>query len=190
MVSPVFPLPLSSSRNANSQNTATSHADQRQRRGGFCLHLWALSRGPGATRQSHPEGLHVLHCRVPDRRLNAPPLFKQVLGVAQPIHSTESIWRRATELEGMGARFNVKSEVIIVDQTPVFDQLSQVVETAVRPPSLIASSLIASSDRFLRDNRPRSKDSPLRGASSSPTCARPSATTSPSSCRRTEHPRS
>jgi len=56
-----------------------------------------------------------------------------VLGVAQPIHSTESIWRRATELEGMGARFNVKSEVIVVDQTPVFDQLSQVVETAVRP---------------------------------------------------------
>jgi NAD+ synthase (glutamine-hydrolysing) len=58
------------------------------------------------------------------KKPNSP--IQKVLGVAQPIHSTASIWQRALECgEKMGA------EVITVDQTPIFDALSSLVENAV-----------------------------------------------------------
>lgn len=58
------------------------------------------------------------------KKPNSP--IKKVLGIAQPIHSTGSIWKRAYECgEKMGA------EIITVDQSSLFDQLSESVEKAV-----------------------------------------------------------
>jgi NAD+ synthase (glutamine-hydrolysing) len=53
--------------------------------------------------------------------------LKRVLGVAQPIHSTEKIWKRALEL---GDAFK-NIEVKIVDQTAVYDQLSKLVDDSI-----------------------------------------------------------
>lgn len=52
--------------------------------------------------------------------------IKRVLGIAQPIHSTDSIWRRALELRDA---FN--AEVSVVNQSDCFDLLSKKVEEAV-----------------------------------------------------------
>jgi len=58
------------------------------------------------------------------KKKNSP--IKRVIGVAQPIHSTESIWKRAIECgEKMGA------EVITVDQSDIHTQLSERVEKAL-----------------------------------------------------------
>jgi NAD+ synthase (glutamine-hydrolysing) len=52
--------------------------------------------------------------------------IKRVLGVAQPIHSTEKIWKRALEL---GKALDI--ETITVDQSEVFDLLKSTVDKAV-----------------------------------------------------------
>lgn len=49
------------------------------------------------------------------------------MGIAQPIHSTEKIWKRALELQ----HHFPKSEIITVDQTPVFDLLKPLVDQSV-----------------------------------------------------------
>mmetsp|Transcript_11152 Transcript_11152/g.45415 ORF Transcript_11152/g.45415 Transcript_11152/m.45415 type:complete len:298 (-) Transcript_11152:94-987(-) len=51
--------------------------------------------------------------------------IEKVLGIAQPIKSTASIWQRALECrETMGA------DIVVVDQTEIFPQLASIVETA------------------------------------------------------------
>eukprot|EP01117_Protostelium_nocturnum_P007282 TRINITY_DN2606_c0_g1_i1.p1 TRINITY_DN2606_c0_g1~~TRINITY_DN2606_c0_g1_i1.p1 ORF type:complete len:296 (+),score=123.26 TRINITY_DN2606_c0_g1_i1:117-1004(+) len=54
------------------------------------------------------------------------PIVK-VVGVAQPIHSTEKIWKRALELE---AAFP-KAKIVTVDQSSIFDQLKATVDKSV-----------------------------------------------------------
>merc|ERR1712010_84049 len=57
------------------------------------------------------------------KKSNSP--IKKVLGIAQPIKSTKSIWSRALECkETMGA------EVIVVDQSDIFEQLAKRVQEA------------------------------------------------------------
>jgi len=51
--------------------------------------------------------------------------IQRTLGIAQPIHSTESIWKRAYLLKSLGG------EIITIDQTAVFDLLSKTIDTAV-----------------------------------------------------------
>lgn len=59
------------------------------------------------------------------KKSNSP--IQRVLGISQPIHSTETIWRRALECgEKLGA------EVIVIDQSPVYDQLHKLVEREVK----------------------------------------------------------
>ncbi|PRP82576.1 hypothetical protein PROFUN_04881 [Planoprotostelium fungivorum] len=53
--------------------------------------------------------------------------IQKVMGIAQPIHSTEKIWKRALELQ----HHFPKSEIITVDQTPVFDLLKPLVDQSV-----------------------------------------------------------
>jgi NAD+ synthase (glutamine-hydrolysing) len=55
--------------------------------------------------------------------------IKRVVGIAQPIHSTAAIWKRALECgQQMGA------EVITVDQSDLHTQLCQKVEEAIQIP--------------------------------------------------------
>jgi len=61
--------------------------------------------------------------------LEGSPL-KKVVGVAQPIHSTEKIWKRALELD----QHFPKAQIITVDQTPVYDLLKPIVEKALGTP--------------------------------------------------------
>jgi NAD+ synthase (glutamine-hydrolysing) len=52
--------------------------------------------------------------------------IQRVLGVAQPIHSTEKVWKRALELqEAFG------NPVKVVDQTALHDQLKELVDDAI-----------------------------------------------------------
>jgi len=51
--------------------------------------------------------------------------IQKTLGIAQPIHSTESIWKRALLLKDAFG-----GNIVTVDQTPVFDLLSKVVTEA------------------------------------------------------------
>ncbi|KAL0487918.1 NAD+ synthase NadE [Acrasis kona] len=53
--------------------------------------------------------------------------IERVVGVAQPIHSTEKIWKRALEL----SEAYKKVEIFTVDQTTVFDQLKQISDKAI-----------------------------------------------------------
>jgi NAD+ synthase (glutamine-hydrolysing) len=53
--------------------------------------------------------------------------LKRVVGIAQPIHSTENIWKRALEL---GEAFK-NVEIKTVDQTAVYDLLNQTVESSI-----------------------------------------------------------
>jgi NAD+ synthase (glutamine-hydrolysing) len=50
--------------------------------------------------------------------------IKKTLGIAQPIHSTSAVWKRAYELRPLGGT------IITVDQTNIFDQLAGLVGTA------------------------------------------------------------
>jgi len=59
------------------------------------------------------------------KKENSP--IKRVVGIAQPIHSTEKIWKRALELQ---AAFP-SSEIFTVDQSKIYDQLHELVETSV-----------------------------------------------------------
>jgi len=53
--------------------------------------------------------------------------IQRVVGVAQPIHSTEKIWKRALEISE-----TYKSiEMFTVDQTPVFDQLKEITDKSI-----------------------------------------------------------
>lgn len=63
-------------------------------------------------------------CVVASKQPGSP--IQRVVGVAQPIHSTESIWRRALELP---AAFG--GEVITVDQTALHTQLDTIVSSAM-----------------------------------------------------------
>jgi len=66
-------------------------------------------------------GLMIAASKKPDSPI------ERVLGIAQPIHSTEAIWKRALVCgEQMGA------EIITVDQTSIYDQLSALVENQVK----------------------------------------------------------
>ena len=49
------------------------------------------------------------------------------IGVAQPIHSTDKIWKRALLLSNPP----INAEVVTVDQTAVHDQLVSIVDSAV-----------------------------------------------------------
>lgn len=55
--------------------------------------------------------------------------LQRVIAVAQPIHSTEAIWKRALEL---GTTFD--HPILTVDQTDLFDRLVQKVEHETRIP--------------------------------------------------------
>jgi NAD+ synthase (glutamine-hydrolysing) len=59
------------------------------------------------------------------KKENSP--LKRVVGVAQPIHSTEKIWKRALEL---GESFK-NIEVKTVDQTAVYDLLAKTVDESI-----------------------------------------------------------
>lgn len=52
--------------------------------------------------------------------------IEKVMGVAQPIHSTDKVWKRAIELEAAYGH-----PVKIVDQTGVHDQLRELVDNAI-----------------------------------------------------------
>ena len=52
--------------------------------------------------------------------------IQRIVGVAQPIHSTESIWKRALELQPAFG-----GEVITVDQTALHSQLDTLVSGAM-----------------------------------------------------------
>jgi len=56
------------------------------------------------------------------RKQEGSPIEK-VIGIAQPIHSTEAIWKRALLLEDFG-------QIIVVDQTEIHDKLVAAVDTA------------------------------------------------------------
>lgn len=60
-------------------------------------------------------------------KLPGSPL-KRTLGIAQPIHSTSAVWKRAYELRTLGG------EIITVDQTRLYDQLVGLVQGAMQPP--------------------------------------------------------
>eukprot|EP01068_Selenidium_serpulae_P007274 Selendium_serpulae@DN4662_c0_g1_i1.p2 len=55
--------------------------------------------------------------------------IKKVLGLAQPIHSTESIWKRALELGDA-----LKADIKVIDQSDCFDALAAKVESTVEIP--------------------------------------------------------
>jgi NAD+ synthase (glutamine-hydrolysing) len=63
-------------------------------------------------------------CTIASKLPGSP--IQRVVGVAQPIHSTASIWRRALELP---AAFG--GEVITVDQTAIHTQLDGIVTAAM-----------------------------------------------------------
>jgi NAD+ synthase (glutamine-hydrolysing) len=65
-------------------------------------------------------GLCVIASKQPDSPI------QRVVGVAQPIHSTASIWRRALELQPAFG-----GEVITVDQTALHSQLDSLVSGAL-----------------------------------------------------------
>jgi hypothetical protein len=48
--------------------------------------------------------------------------IKRTVGIAQPIHSTSSVWRRALELRVLGG------EIVTVDQTKLYDDLMKSVQ--------------------------------------------------------------
>ncbi len=50
--------------------------------------------------------------------------IKKTIGIAQPIHSTAAVWKRAYELHPLGGT------IITVDQTKIFDQLASLVSEA------------------------------------------------------------
>lgn len=65
--------------------------------------------------------------------------LRRTIGIAQPIHSTAAVWRRAYELEKLGGT------IITVDQTLLFDQLSrQVCEAAKLKDSVFANGQLRS----------------------------------------------
>lgn len=51
--------------------------------------------------------------------------LEQVLGICQPIHSTEEIWSRALDLRSFGG------QIVVVDQSAVHDQLVKLVDDAI-----------------------------------------------------------
>lgn len=55
--------------------------------------------------------------------------LKRVIGIAQPIHSTSTVWKRAYELKSLGG------EIFTVDQTPIYDQLVKLVQTNIPQPA-------------------------------------------------------
>jgi NAD+ synthase (glutamine-hydrolysing) len=56
------------------------------------------------------------------KKANSP--IKKTVGIAQPIHSTASVWKRAYELLPLGGT------IITVDQTKLYDELSSTVQKA------------------------------------------------------------
>lgn len=54
--------------------------------------------------------------------------IQRTLGIAQPIHSTSSVWKRAYDLKVLGG------EIITVDQTKIYDDLTSLVRGSFAPP--------------------------------------------------------
>jgi NAD+ synthase (glutamine-hydrolysing) len=50
--------------------------------------------------------------------------IKKTVGIAQPIHSTAAVWKRAYELLPLGGT------IITVDQTKLYDELAGIVQGA------------------------------------------------------------
>eukprot|EP01104_Vermistella_antarctica_P001870 TRINITY_DN11_c0_g1_i1.p2 TRINITY_DN11_c0_g1~~TRINITY_DN11_c0_g1_i1.p2 ORF type:complete len:298 (+),score=90.83 TRINITY_DN11_c0_g1_i1:237-1130(+) len=68
-------------------------------------------------------GVTLALAKHAQKKENSP--IKKVLGVAQPIHSTGEIWKRALE-----CREALDAEVIVVDQTEVHNSLTKIVGEA------------------------------------------------------------
>lgn len=62
-------------------------------------------------------------CLEAQKKKDSP--LKKVIGIAQPIHSTEKIWKRAMLMKSIGL------ELVVVDQTKIFDELSALVDKAM-----------------------------------------------------------